>query len=228
MTKGDLTPAARASNPPVESGFAPPNPQAAVAAHTSALAASGALDSDAFTRRHQALSSSVEARTLVVKKQLHALARLQGEIGALTGPSVVSVEDMRKSLSVLSMEVEAARQAFEAARKAKAAADDKVQGQAAMKEALIERLTQIVAQNEAAKMSKLTELLGSLDNLDVDIDPEAVAKVAKAAADAVRRGGSAASSDVRVPLGREEDPIAARAKALKELGEQAAPAFEGF
>jgi hypothetical protein len=226
MPKGPaVTPSKPPAAKPAAGGFVPPSSQAAkTAAHTSALAASRAFDTEEFQRRHRALATRVSERTQLVARQLHALKRMQLETGALSGPQKHSVEEMRKHLSELSAEVEATRQAFESAKKANVSAEDKVTELVDMKEALVERLTEIVAQNEAAKVSKIEELMGTLETLDMDAGAEAelhaAAKAARAAADAVKRGGTQSSSDAG---GREP-----QTQRERKVTEESAPAFEGF
>jgi len=124
---------------------------AKLAAHAHALAASGAFDAEDFQRRASALLTLVSTRTAIVARQHHALKRMQLEIGALHGPQRTTVEELRQRLSALSAEVEAARQAFEAAKREKAGAEARVTELSDMKEALIERLTALLAETEAAK-----------------------------------------------------------------------------
>lgn len=206
---------------------------ARVASASPALAAASAptigaaFSLDEFELRHAELVKRVDSRAQAVSKQHHALKRMQREVSALVGPQKQSVEEMRRQLSELSAESEAARQAFEAARKVKKAAEDKVQDLTDMKEALIARLTEIVAQNEAAKVLKLEELMGTLEQLDTDARDDGAsrkareAESAQAAKDGVRRGGAVSSCDG-------ERSVHAEQSRRRTAAEASAPAFDGF
>lgn len=158
------------------------------------------LDTEEFHRRHDDLSQGVAERLRLVAGELHTLKRLQAELHALTGPGRKSVEEMRTQITHLSVEVEQARQVFEADKAALAEADERVRKHSELKEALMERLAQIVAQNEAAKLAKLNELMGSLEHLEDDDDVSharaSAAAAAAAAAEAVKRGGTVSSEEL--------------------------------
>mmetsp|Transcript_570 Transcript_570/g.1606 ORF Transcript_570/g.1606 Transcript_570/m.1606 type:complete len:251 (+) Transcript_570:44-796(+) len=180
---------------------------------------------DAFKQRHAQLKLKVDERVADIAREFQALKRMQLEVGALHGPQKQSVEEMRVHLSQLSREVDATRQAYEAARDTAASAEERVSELQNMKAALVDRLNEIVSQNEQAKVAKLEELLGNLEHLDDDDlgSAEAALKAASAAAAAVKRGGTASSSQAREPPSSIQS-----ANDRRSEKEDVSAAFDGF
>ena len=117
------------------------------------------------------------ARHERVRKEAEALQALHDELDRAAGPQRDTVEDLRSALEAISLDVEQARTEFGAAKAAVATAESKVQELTETKQALSERLVQILEANEAAKLRKLEELGQRLDT-----DPAAPAKASAAPA----------------------------------------------
>ena len=126
------------------------------------------------------LQERILARHERVRKEAEALQALHDELDRAAGPQRDTVEDLRSALEAISLDVEQARTEFGAAKAAVATAESKVQELTETKQALSERLVQILEANEAAKLRKLEELGQRLDTAPPD--PAAPAKTPAAAA----------------------------------------------
>ena len=145
---------------------------------TSAAAAEEA----AFQAARASLQERILARHERVRKEAEALQALHDELDRAAGPQRDTVEDLRSALEAISLDVEQARTEFGAAKAAVATAESKVQELTETKQALSERLVQILEANEAAKLRKLEELGQRLDTAPPD--PAAPAKTPAAPAPA--------------------------------------------
>ena len=143
---------------------------------TSAAAAEEA----AFQAARASLQERILARHERVRKEAEALQALHDELDRAAGPQRDTVEDLRSALEAISLDVEQARTEFGAAKAAVATAESKVQELTETKQALSERLVQILEANEAAKLRKLEELGQRLDTAPPD--PAAPAKTPAAPA----------------------------------------------
>lgn len=143
---------------------------------TSAAAAEEA----AFQAARASLQERILARHERVRKEAEALQALHDELDRAAGPQRDTVEDLRSALEAISLDVEQARTEFGAAKAAVATAESKVQELTETKQALSERLVQILEANEAAKLRKLEELGQRLDTAPPD--PAAPAKTPAASA----------------------------------------------
>ena len=164
---------AEATSPP------PPKPAAGSSSGDTPTNAAAAEEA-AFQAARASLQERILARHERVRKEAEALQALHDELDRAAGPQRDTVEDLRSALEAISLDVEQARTEFGAAKAAVATAESKVQELTETKQALSERLVQILEANEAAKLRKLEELGQRLDTAPPD--PAAPAKTPAAPA----------------------------------------------
>lgn len=129
------------------------------------MRSSTAEEQEAFAAKREALHARISSRHLQVAREVQALEDLDRQLAAAAGPQKETVENLRTSLELVSGDVEAARVRFDEARKAQSLADSKIKELTELKEALSERLIQILENNESAKIKKLDELHQQLDQM---------------------------------------------------------------
>ena len=159
---------------------APPPKPAAGSSSGDTPTSAAAAEEAAFQAARASLQERILARHERVRKEAEALQALHDELDRAAGPQRDTVEDLRSALEAISLDVEQARTEFGAAKAAVATAESKVQELTETKQALSERLVQILEANEAAKLRKLEELGQRLDTAPPD--PAAPAKTPAAAA----------------------------------------------
>ena len=147
----------------------PPKPAAGSSSGDAATPTSAAAAEEAaFQAARASLQERILARHERVRKEAEALQALHDELDRAAGPQRDTVEDLRSALEAISLDVEQARTEFGAAKAAVATAESKVQELTETKQALSERLVQILEANEAAKLRKLEELGQRLDTAPPD------------------------------------------------------------
>ena len=147
---------------------APPPKPAAGSSSSDTPTSAAAAEEAAFQAARASLQERILARHERVRKEAEALQALHDELDRAAGPQRDTVEDLRSALEAISLDVEQARTEFGAAKAAVATAESKVQELTETKQALSERLVQILEANEAAKLRKLEELGQRLDTAPPD------------------------------------------------------------
>ena len=142
----------------------------------------------AFAAKREALHARISSRHSQVAREVQALEDLDRQLAAAAGPQKETVETLRTSLELVSGDVEAARVRFDEARKSQSLAESKITELTELKEALSERLIQILENNESAKIKKLDELQSQLDQVPAtSIPPASTCAHSRAAAPPPRR-----------------------------------------